>query len=401
MKTAKYKRVIAAGVYLLGDGSFRAVARVGTKNHGTERRKERRFPRGTSLRDMKTWQEGERAGMRRETLRPVRGTLAGDVERYMRIMRQRLESPESREYETATWLTRFGHRRRDGIEREEIRQQVLDWEAAGAAASTIRHRLTALSQLYETLDGEGAHNPVHGLKRPREPKATPDGRSPQTVQAVLAALQARAKKHNRGWKTLARAKVIALTGMRHSQVMRLEPDHVFIEGDHPYVVVVDPGKNGEPHVKPLTPDGVEAFRLFNDKAAWGDFSQSSLYKSWKLACRTADVPFFNPYKLRHSYATALRAEGIDLADVQTLLGHKSAKTTARYAGVAPHKLTAAAAALQRAWHSVGSGEPDKSAGAAAQQTPERTDGEVASASHEASGQAKAWHRSVAPGKSSR
>ncbi len=57
--------------------------------------------------------------------------------------------------------------------------------------------------------------------------------------------------------------------------------------------------------------------MFNDKAAWGDFSQSSLYKSWKLACRAADVPFFNPYKLRHSYATALRAEGIDLADVQT------------------------------------------------------------------------------------
>ena len=213
MKTAKFKEVIAPGIYLLVDGSYRAVARVGTKNHGTERRKERRFARGTSSREMRTWQEGKRAEMRRETLRPVRGTLAADVERYMRIMRQRLERPESREYEIGSWLARFGHRRRDAIEREEVRQQVIDWQAGGVAASTVRHRLTALSQLYETLDGEDTHNPVRGLRRPREPKATPDGRSLQTVQAVLAALQARTEKNNRGWKTLARAMVIALTGM--------------------------------------------------------------------------------------------------------------------------------------------------------------------------------------------
>lgn len=102
-------------------------------------------------------------------------------------------------------------------------------------------------------------------------------------------------------------------------------------------------------IKPLTPEGVEALRLFAARGAWGAFSQSSLYKSWKLACDDADVPFFNPYKLRHSYATALRAEGVDLADVGALLWHKSPKTTARYAGVALHKLTAAAGALQRAW----------------------------------------------------
>jgi integrase len=64
--------------------------------------------------------------------------------------------------------------------------------------------------------------------------------------------------------------------------------------------------------------------------AWGRFSQSSVYKSWKQACDEAEVPFFNPYKLRHSYATALRAQGMDLADVQELMGHKSATTTRRF-----------------------------------------------------------------------
>jgi hypothetical protein len=77
-----------------------------------------------------------------------------------------------------------------------------------------------------------------------------------------------------------------------------------------------------------------AFRLFIEKNAFGNFSQSSIYKSWKLACEDAGMPFFNPYKLGHTWATVLRAEGMDLADVQELLGHTSAKTMARYAMVA-------------------------------------------------------------------
>jgi integrase len=261
-----------------------------------------------------------------------------------------LSRPEHRQHEINAWLDRFGDRRRHTIETEDVRQEVLRWEGEGLAASTINHRLSAFSQLYEVLDGNNAHNPVSGIKRLREPQAKPDGRSPETIQRVFTALTRRVTAQNRGWRTLARLKVIALTGMRHSQVMRLEPDHLYVDHDPPYVVVVDPGKDGEPHAKPLTPDGVEAFRLFAKVEAWGEFSQPSVYKSWKLACKDADVPFFNPYKLRHSYATALRAQGMDLADVQELMGHKSAKTTQRYAMVAPKKLAAAAEMLQQAWH---------------------------------------------------
>jgi site-specific recombinase XerD len=43
---------------------------------------------------------------------------------------------------------------------------------------------------------------------------------------------------------------------------------------------------------------------------------------------------------------------MDLADVQELIGHKSAKTTQRYAMVLPKKLAAAAEMLQQAWHPV-------------------------------------------------
>ncbi len=349
MKKTQVIATVAPGIYKLGDGSFRVVAYAGN-SRVNQRRKEKRFPSATGMREMKAWQANVRATFQRDGIRIQRGTLAADVPRFMQVMNKRLARPDHRDNEIRSWLTKFGERRRHTIDTEDVRQQVIAWEVDGLAASTINHRLSALSQLYKVLDGETSHNPVVGIKRRREPAAKPDGRSPDTIQRVFAALERRVTAQNRGWRTVARLKVIALTGMRHSQVMRLAPDDVYLDHDPAYVVVVDPGKDGEPHAKPLTPDGVEAFRLFARVDAWGEFSQSSLYKSWKSACAEAEVAFFNPYKLRHSYATALRAQGMDLADVQELMGHKSAKTTQRYAMVAPKKLAAAVEMLQQAWH---------------------------------------------------
>jgi len=114
-------------------------------------------------------------------------------------------------------------------------------------------------------------------------------------------------------------------------------------------VFVPAGKGGKPHWKPLTGEGVEALRSFIGTSAAGNFSTSSFYKSWMLACDDAKITRFNPYKLRHSYATLLRRSGADVADIQELLGHKSPKTTQRYAMVIPEKLVAATQRMQKAW----------------------------------------------------
>jgi site-specific recombinase XerD len=68
-----------------------------------------------------------------------------------------------------------------------------------------------------------------------------------------------------------------------------------------------------------------------------------------LACDQAGIERFNPYRLRHSYATLLRRGGADIADIQELLGHKSPETTQRYAMVIPEKLVTAAQRLQSVW----------------------------------------------------
>jgi integrase len=172
------------------------------------------------------------------------------------------------------------------------------------------------------------------------------------IQSVLDALWYRTAMNNHGWPTLARALVLAHTGMRPSQVKRLDVDldiRPYIDSDVPFVQV-SAGKGGKPYLMPLTSDGRAAFLLFLRVGAAGTFSTQAFYKSWVLACDQAHVTRFNPYKLRHSFATRMRRAGADLADVQGLLGHKSPKTTARYAEVSQDKLVTAVQRMERGWN---------------------------------------------------
>ena len=123
-------KVVAKGIYQTSNGGYRVVARLGDRR--TEVSREKRFPKGTKLKAMKDWQGNTLAELRRQDFRPARGTLAADAPRYLDVMKARLQEPEHREKELSAWYQRFGDRRRDSIKQEEIRQQMLDWEANGS-----------------------------------------------------------------------------------------------------------------------------------------------------------------------------------------------------------------------------------------------------------------------------
>jgi len=66
--------------------------------------------------------------------------------------------------------------------------------------------------------------------------------------------------------------------------------------------------------------------------------QQYLKTTWNTAVRKAKLDDFTFHDLRHTFASTLVMNGVDIRSVQTLLGHKSMTMTMRYAHLSPNHL---------------------------------------------------------------
>ncbi len=335
----KVESVPAPGIYRMDNGSYRVIARVGDRRTGP-RPKEKRFPAGTALRVMKRWQEDRRSELRREELRPVRGTLTADVERYLEKPEvKRLVSYKTRLSDTRSWCERFGHLRRDRITSEMLQGQIDDWVEASFAAWTIRHRINALRQIYKVLDGEGSDNPVLDVKAPSKPRAIPRAIDYDTIRTTFNQMGASATK---GFLM-----IVAFCGFRPEEIRRTEPWMVRLDPDAPHVIR-NTAKGGDVTVVPLSAEGVLAWRMFIEHGGFdkrpevtdrrGRPRRSRTFpnanRDWKAAMVRGGFAQTRCYNLVHSYCTQLLLNGgADVSLVQKARGHRDIRTTLAYTQV--------------------------------------------------------------------
>ena len=145
----------------------------------------------------------------------------------------------------------------------------------------------------------------------------------------------------------------ALSGLRLSEMMRLQPEHLRDD-----LLLLDATtKSGRPRGIPLPP---EAVAIARKRLPW-PLSRPQLRARFIAARAAAGIPHVRWHDLRHSYASWLVQSGQSLTVVRDLLGHSSLAVTQRYAHLAPAHLAAAVTYLPHLGQGRGKSRPKRAA----------------------------------------
>jgi integrase/recombinase XerD len=131
-------------------------------------------------------------------------------------------------------------------------------------------------------------------------------------------------------------------GLRRSELLNLTPQSVASDRG---LVIIKNAKGNKDRVAPLSNKVIEMLRLyykqykpikwlFEGQKKEEQYSETSIQEVFKTALRKAGIKKkATLHWLRHSYATHLLENGVDLRYIQEILGHKSSKTTEIYTHV--------------------------------------------------------------------
>jgi integrase len=188
-------------------------------------------------------------------------------------------------------------------------------------------------------------NPARDVKRFK----VNDARTRYLERAELAALLATARGDvAAAW--LVPAILLAVhTGLRQGELLRLRWADLSPTLD---LATVPHTKNDDPKHVPLNVAARAALAMLPRYGPtvlawpWGDpLSDTTLYSAFVRVCRGAGITDFRWHDLRHTCASHLAMEGIDLHTVGTVLGHRDPKSTRRYAHLSRAHTAAAMARL--------------------------------------------------------
>ena len=207
------------------------------------------------------------------------------------------------------------------MKREHAENILATWRQHGYAPKTLRHRYRILQSLYRYFDGRLAVTPLDDVKRPPRPQPRPVSVSDATIEAVALELRKREILGYRDAKTRARFLVLATHSQRPAELQRAQPGDVDLQRR---LWFVRGAKGSYNTTVPLNEDQVAAWQLFMDAGAWGVYDSRSFSKTLKRAGWPKDI---RPYNLRHSTGRALDERGVDLGDIQGLMGHTTPETT--------------------------------------------------------------------------
>ncbi|MBP1627381.1 MAG: phage integrase family protein [Holophagaceae bacterium] len=216
----------------------------------------------------------------------------------------------------------------------ELDYQAMDDLHKSIKAKTAANRLLALlSAMLSFAEGPLGwieRNPCLKVKRNPEKKRRRYA-TPVEVARIAATLAKHEALKTSNQSAVAFIKLLILTGARLSEIGSARWDQ--IKGNR---IVLPPeqhktgGKDGEDRIIQLNPEAMAVIKSLprTTGTICGIQSPAKMWQVIRVEAKCADIRL---HDLRHSFASVALAEGLELAQIGQLLGHRSVASTQRYA----------------------------------------------------------------------
>src|ERR1700719_3381432 len=230
---------------------------------------------------------------------------------------------------TVMKLTRFLGRSPDTATNEDLRRFQLHLTENRAGAPIINSTVSALRFFFTVTLGRT--DAARHLMLVHEPSKLPVVLSPEEVARLLEAAP--------GVKYKAALSVAYGAGLRFSEVVSLKVSDI---DSKRMILRVEQGKGGKDRHAMLSLTLLELLRdwwriahpqvwMFPGRDRISPMTTRQFNRICHMAAELAGLPnWVAPHTLRHSFATHLLEQHIDIRVVQVLLGHSKLDTTARY-----------------------------------------------------------------------
>ena len=219
----------------------------------------------------------------------------------------------------------------------EISLFIYDYIIKLGYSASYQNQMVSAIKTYYQVAGPGSVNPVF-LERPRRSRALPKVFSKEEVSGILNSL--RNDKHR------ALLWLIYSCGLRRSEATNIKLSDLDRQRG---IIHIREGKGKVDRVVPVSQkvwdkldDYIKSYNpriyLFEGQTG-GRYSPESVYRVFKEAMQRAGISKdVGVHSLRHSYATHLHENGLDIRYIQELLGHRSTRTTEIYTHISRRNL---------------------------------------------------------------
>jgi len=245
----------------------------------------------------------------------------------------------------------------DEVTYRELRHflHYLEEERKNSATARAR-KISAMKGMFTFLHQEDhiKQNPSLRLRKPKLERRLPVFLTQEECRRFIQVLQEQSPHHCRD---VAIVLLFLYTGIRLTELTQLDLQHLDLSGQTLRVY----GKGRKERIIPLVPQLVQSVTNYLEyrnetlgavalsfaplfftirKEGWRRIAKRTVHEIFVQYSQYArlDQKHFSAHKLRHTFATLLYSQGVDLIELKDLLGHTNISTTEIYTHTSTQKL---------------------------------------------------------------